>query len=331
LISTNGRLRFVRVPASRRSETLAEAVRAGLSSTPKTLPCRYFYDTAGSRLFERICRLPEYYLTRTEQSILERHAGEMIEAMGGPLAMVEFGSGSSCKTRLLLTAALDRQPDLHYAPIDISAEFLRLSAEELLADYDRLQVTAIAAEYADGMTALPPVDAPRLVLFLGSNIGNFERPAAVEFLRRLREATADRDRVLIGVDLVKDRLVLRAAYDDSQGVTAAFNLNLLARVNRELDGRFDLSCFRHHAEFVEEQSRIEMRLVSARRQRVAVGALDTSFSFEEGESIHTENSHKYSLEAFRGLAAEAGFSAQACWTDPREWFAVLLLRPHETV
>lgn len=324
---TPARLDFIRVDASHRPETLRDIVEEGLSAPQKRLPCRYFYDTAGSHLFERICRLPEYYPTRTEQGILERYAPEIIAASGRDLTVVEFGSGSSCKTRLLLTAALDRQAQLRYVPIDISADFLRDSALILLSEYDRLNITAVAAEYNDGIDALPASDGPRLILFLGSNIGNFTHDEATAFLTRIRRRMRPQDRLLVGVDLLKDRSIIKAAYNDAEGVTALFNKNLLSRINSELEGEFDLNAFDHYAPFVEAESRIEMRLVSRREQSVRIGALNREFKFAKGEYIHTENSHKYSLERFRALSRDAGLEVQSRWLDEKEWFAELLLSP----
>lgn len=321
------RLRFLEAHGAHVPETLCQLVDEGLSLPQKTLPCRCFYDTAGSRLFEQICRLPEYYLTRTEQAILERYAGEMLEAAGNDLAMVEFGSGSSYKTRILISAALARQPALHYVPIDISTAFLRDSAETLLEEYARLSITAVAGEYRDGIEVLPAHEGPRLILFLGSNIGNFEAEEAVAFLAAIRNRMEPRDRILIGVDLLKDRAILHAAYNDSRGITAEFNKNLLHRINHELGGDFPIASFQHDAPFMEAQARIEMRLVSRSAQRVRIRATDREYAFEAGEFIHTEYSHKYTLDAFADLCRRAGLAAQHRWLDPREWFAVLLLRP----
>jgi L-histidine N-alpha-methyltransferase len=326
-------LEVIEVPPARPQETLRHAVEEGLLYGPvKTLPCRFFYDELGSLLFERICQVPEYYPTRTERSILERHADAMIAAAAGDaaeLSMVELGSGSSCKTRLLIEAALRRQTRLHYVPIDISRVFLRASAEVLRADYPCLSVTAIAAEYRDALTALPSEDTgrPRLFLFLGSNIGNFDPCEAISLLAALRGQMRPQDRAVVGADLVKDPAVLTAAYNDASGVTAAFNKNLLARINRELGADFDLDCWEHRAPWVPERSRIEMWLISRERQTVTVGALGQSISFEAGEGIHTENSHKFTPDAFSAVCAAANLTVEQVWTDSKEWFAVTLLRP----
>jgi len=322
----DAQMRFIEIPVSHPSAALPEVVAEGLSSPNKWLCCRFFYDSLGSQLFERICQLPEYYLTRTERALLERVASEIVQAAGDNLALIEFGSGSSCKTRLLLQAALERQRTLHYTPIDISADFLRASCHSLLSDYGGLTVTALAAEYNDAIAALPDHAGPRLLLFLGSNIGNFTHAEASDFLTRVQKQMQPQDSLLVGVDLLKDRAVIEAAYNDAEGVTAAFNKNLLARINRELDADFDLNAFAHHAPFVEAQSRIEMRLISLRRQVVRVGALKRDFVLERGEIIHTENSHKYSLSRFAALCRSAGLALQAWWLDEREWYGLLLLK-----
>ena len=325
--TTASRLNFVLVAAARPQMQLKNVVAAGLNRADRQLPCCFFYDSAGSDLFEQICDLPEYYVTRTERAILDRYAPEIIEAAGENLAIVEYGSGSSVKTRLLLSAALERQGSLHYIPIDISGDFLRQSAEILLKDYTRLRVTAIAAEYSDAGPVVPQHDSPRLFLFLGSNIGNFDRDGAVSFLKNIREVMQPRDRILLGVDLLKDSAIIEAAYNDAQGITAKFNKNLLVRINAELDADFDLDAFAHAAPFVEEHDRIEMRLVSKKRQEVRVGALNKTYIFAAGGFIHTENSHKHCPNQFNLLCRAAGLEIQEQWRDARDWFSVLLLRP----
>lgn len=306
---------------------LCDAVYQGLSATPKTLPPRLFYDRAGSELFEAITELPEYYPTRTEAALLEAHAEGIVRAVGEEVTLVEFGSGSSRKTRLLIEAALLRQEALQYVPIDISRAFLRDSAEALLAEYPALTVTALAGEYFDAALAMPPAAGPRLILFLGSNIGNLPHAEATRFLARVRAGMSPHDRLLVGTDLVKDAAVLEAAYDDAQGVTARFNLNLLARINCELGGAFDLARFRHAAPWDAVAERIEMRLVSLGDQRVRVDDLDTEFTFADGEAIVTEWSQKYTPESFAALCAPAGLEIVGSWTDDRSWFAEWLLRP----
>lgn len=321
------KLNFIEVASSHAPETLSAVVADGLARPQKSLPCRLFYDSTGSHLFERICELPEYYLTRTEHRILSDSADAMAASVGNEVALIEFGSGSSCKTRLLMDALLARQDRLHYVPIDISREFLRASALTLLSEYDRLTVTAVAAEYDDSLPALPSHAGPRLFLFLGSNIGNFTHLEAIDFLARLRQRMQSQDRLLIGVDLRKDPAIIEAAYNDALGVTAAFNKNLLARINAELGADFDLDRFEHAAPFVAAESRIEMRLISRCRQTVRLPSVDKKFAFEAGEFIHTENSHKYTLAGFAALCKDACLEIQNDWLDPQAWFAVVLLRP----
>ena len=328
----NSRFEFITVPSSRPGQKLCAAVADGLRMPRKQLPCRFFYDEAGSELFERICDLPEYYPTRTERAILARHADAILHAAraaepDAPLTLIEFGSGNSCKTRLLIEAAIRQQATTTYVPIDISGDFLRASCLNLLHEYPSLAVTGVAAEYSDAIRALPDPTGPRLFLFLGSNIGNFEADEATAFLAQLRAGMLPNDRLLIGVDLVKDPNVLEAAYNDAAGVTGEFNKNLLRRINRELRADFDPDGFAHHAPFVPEHARIEMHLVSQREQTVHIEELELDFDFAAGEIVHTENSHKYTPESFANLCAPAGLTIQARWTDANEWFAELLLRP----
>jgi len=323
---------LIEIPVHRPEQSFSSAVAEGLSNAQKTLPCRFFYDVVGSELFEQICELPEYYPTRTEHQILERYARDMIKAVDdenhkNEVALVEFGSGSSFKTRILMNALLARQGHLDYTPIDISSDFLLDSSLTLLSEYQRLSITAIAAEYNDALRVLPELHAqPRLFIFLGSNIGNFVRQEAVALLAKMGHQMRAEDRLLIGFDLVKDRDILFAAYNDAAGVTADFNKNLLARINRELGGDFDLDQFAHDAPFVEEHARIEMRLISRCAQSVYIEALEQSFSFSEFEYIHTENSHKYSPESFATLCDAAGLAIQEEWVDERTWFEMALLR-----
>ena len=313
---------------AREQEDFAGDVRAGLTAAPKRLPCRYFYDDEGSRLFERICELPEYYLTRAEREILSSHAIELARLTVPGVVLVELGSGSAVKTRLVIEALLARHGALRYVPIDVSRSALDESATSLLARYPRLEIEAIAAEYADGLRHLERyAGQPKLVLWLGSNIGNLTRAEAAAFVHQVRALLAPGDRFVIGADLRKDRAVLEPAYDDSRGVTAAFNLNLLVRINRELGGRFDVSRFRHRAVYDEAQGRIEMYLVSERRQVVRIDALGLDVPFEAGEPIHTENLYKYSAEDVDVLAETTGFSVDRRWLDVAARFSVNVLSP----
>ena len=320
-------LDLIKLPRSCEEKEFSQAVVEGLSKPQKSLPCRYFYDLAGSKLFEQICELPEYYLTRTEQKIFEDNSTDIINALDYELAIVEFGSGNSVKTRLLINAALNRQNHLHYIPIDISSSFLKASAQALLGEIDRLSITAIAAEYADAIPIIPDPQEPRLFLFIGSNIGNFNRAEAVSFITKIRKQMHSQDRLLISFDLVKASHILEAAYNDAAGVTAAFNKNLLTRINRELGGTFALSKFDHFAPFVKLDSRIEMRLISRWSQRVYINNLQREFTFERDEYIHTEDSHKYTFESFTEICRVAGLEIQNQWLDKHEWFAVALLKP----
>ena len=288
-------------------------VLEGLSRPRKALPCKWLYDRAGSTLFEEICELPEYYPTRTEVAILEQAAPDLAATIPVGAVLVEFGSGSSRKTRLLLDAA----PQLSaYAPIDISEDALAPATAALRQDYPRLEVTPLCGDFTHP-APLPErySDAPRVGFFPGSTIGNFAPADAEGFLRRARDLLGDRSLFVVGVDLRKDTRVLEAAYDDAQGVTAAFDLNLLTRINRELEGSFALERFRHRAVWDAEESRVEMRLESLADQVVTVAG--RRFAFKEGETIHTENSYKYAPEVFAALAERAGWTVERTWTAPR--------------
>lgn len=320
------RFRFVEVRGQSAPLTLCRAVREGLGAQPKSLATQFLYDQAGSELFERITELPEYYPTRTERGILEQRADEIVAAAGSGFTMIEFGSGSSSKTRLLIEAALRQQPELRYMPIDISFDFLKASSRTLLEEYDRLSITAIGGEYFDAADNLPEAEGPRLVLFLGSNIGNLTREAAIDFLHRISARLRPEDRLLVGIDLVKDPAILEAAYNDAAGVTAEFNLNILRRINREQDGHFDLSRFSHHAPYDAAEERIEMRLYSIGDQVVEVDGVGESYAFADGEYIHTEWSQKYTPHSFGALCAPTGLHVEHLWTDEKEWFGLAMLK-----
>jgi dimethylhistidine N-methyltransferase len=297
-------------------------VLAGLQAEQKRVPPKYFYDEVGSQLFQRITDLPEYYLTRTETGILERHAGEIASLIPPDAAVVEFGAGSSAKTRILLRAT----PHIAaYAPVDISGAYLAAQTAQLQSEMPGLQVLPVAADFIRPF-ALPEAlgDRPRVGFFPGSTIGNFEPHEANALLRNAATLLGPGALLIIGVDLVKDADVLAAAYNDEAGVTAAFNLNLLTRINRELGGAFDLDAFRHRACFNSEQRRIEMHLVSMTRQKVRV--CGKSFDFRRGETIHTENSYKYTVDSFRSRALGAGWTHAATYVDERNYFSVLALR-----
>ncbi|MET0647553.1 MAG: L-histidine N(alpha)-methyltransferase [Pyrinomonadaceae bacterium] len=320
------RLRIHRLTAAVADDFAAD-VRQGLTAPRKFLLPKYFYDELGSRLFDAICLLPEYYLTRAEAEIFTRHAAEIVErarAGADRLTLFELGSGSAAKTRRIIDALLATQPQLTYVPVDISTAALEESASALLGDYTGLSVTAYAADYD---TALPRLrenfedGARALVLFLGSNIGNFDRAEARSFLRRVRKVLRAGDCLLLGVDLKKHVDTLEAAYDDTLGVTSSFNRNLLARINRDLRADFSLSNFSHRAFYNAAQGRVEMHLESYIDHTVRIGALALAVRFRSRERIHTENSYKYSLDELSALAAETGFDREHTWLDPDRLFS----------
>lgn len=319
--------RYTSVTLRTAAEDFAGDVRAGLTATPKHLPCRYFYDAAGSALFEQICDVPEYYLPRAETAILREHACRMIDLCPPELTLVELGCGNSTKTRFLIDACLARQPHLTFCGIDIAPECLEKGARRLLNDYSQLRVVGLVGEFADGLEYLARQSGgPRLVVFLGSTIGNFDERELADFFVMLRRCLRPVDRFLLGFDLLKDPAVLIAAYDDSLGVTAQFNLNILARINRDLSTDFDLARFRHRAVFDAERGRIEMHLVSLIDQQVRIGALGLVVHFSKGELTHTENCYKHSLAGMRSLLAGHGFEVQQKFTDRAEQFCHFLIR-----
>ncbi len=305
---------------------IAADVRAGLGSDPKWLCPKLFYDSQGSALFEEITRLPEYYLTRTEQQILDTHAEEMLEQAGEGISLVELGAGSAQKTSILIRALLRRQPSAVYCPIDVSAVAIHAAAKRLRALFPRLSIQPIVGDYAEDMAALRSIPGRKLVLYIGSSIGNFEPEEAVALLGRMRARMAPGDALLLGTDLRKDPAVLLPAYDDAQGVTIRFNKNVLARINRELDGRFDLERFRHVARWNPDQSRIEIYLESLVEQVVPIHVLRMEVRFAAGELLHTENSYKFTDESVNRLLNSGGFTLERTWKDAREWFAVHLAR-----
>jgi dimethylhistidine N-methyltransferase len=313
--ATPGWLRLLELAPS--PDRFLEDVLEGLSRRQKQIPAKYFYDEAGARLFEAICELPDYYVTRTETSMMKEYAHQMASLLGERSALIEYGSGASTKTRFLIEAA---KPAL-YMPIDISRETLVSAASTLLEDYPWLSVWAVHADYSlpFELPEMPWVNR-RVIYFPGSTIGNLTPEEALAFLQGARAVLGGSGAMLIGVDLKKSKTMLHAAYDDAQGVTARFNLNLLARINRELQADFNLARFRHLACYNAAQSRVEMHLVSTTAQQVTVAG--RSFEFREGETIHTENSYKYSVDEFRALAVRAGFDPAQCWTDDAGLFSI---------
>jgi len=303
------------------AEDLLGEVLNGLACKAKRLSPKMFYDQRGSQLFDAITRLPEYYPTRTEIAILRSQGNAISEHLGHGSILVELGSGSPLKIRVLL----DSVHPAVYVPVDISGEHLRDTAGDIARDYPGLQVEAVCADYSTGLK-LPelPADVPRVVFFPGSSIGNFEPPAAIGLLRDTARYLGHGGALLIGVDLKKDRRRLDAAYNDSQQLTAAFNLNLLTRINREAGADFNIARFAHRAFYNEAQGRIEMHLISTCAQQVRVNG--HHFRFEDGEGIHTENSYKYSVDEFHELAVQAGYDPEQTWTDPEQLFSVHCLR-----
>ena len=301
----------------------AEVLR-GLTANPKHLSPWLFYDEAGSRLFESITRLPEYYLTRTERGLFARYADQILEHAGTrSLTIVELGAGTAEKTGLLLKAAVRRQGAVDYVPIDVSESALAAATEHLESEIPGVRVEARVADYTHGIAEIPSAGR-RMVLYIGSSIGNFEPADAIKVLREVRKRLAPGDLLLLGVDHAKAEPTLLAAYDDATGVTAAFNKNILVRINRELGANFNASLFRHRALWNSEQSRIEIYLESRIAQRVAIPALEMEVKFARGETIHTENSYKFTPESIGAIIERAGFTVTRRWTDEREWFGVYL-------
>lgn len=296
-------------------DDFAQAALAGLSQPRKTMPARFFYDDRGSALFEEITSLPEYYLTRTETALLERHAGDIARLVGKGRPVVEFGAGSAAKTPTLLRAA---QAPL-YVPIDISGEFLCQSMAGVRRAVPGLEVALVVGDFTRDVR-LPPLDGPVTGFFPGSTIGNFDHCSAVDLLRSFRTTLGKGSHLVIGIDMRKDPRLLETAYDDEAGVTAAFNRNVLARMNRELDADVPLEAFEHRAVWQDRLGRIEMHLMATRAVTFQVAG--RRFSMAEGETIHTENSHKYTLEEARLLARASGWEPLACWTDENSYFGV---------
>ena len=303
---------------------LAEDALHELTSDPKTIPAKYFYDARGSRLFEAITRLPEYYQTRTEKTILDRWAPELVRDLR-PEVLIEFGSGSAAKTRVLLDS-MRSEGLLHgYGPLDVSADASRRASEGLALEYPELQIEGVIGDF-ERPHDLPFPGRRRLLAFLGSTIGNFDPDRSVRFLRSVAREMTPADGFMIGFDLVKDRETLERAYNDSAGVTAEFNLNLLRVMNRELRADFDLGEFKHRAIYNEKDARIEMHLVSRRSQTVRLAAIDLVTKFERGESIRTELSHKYTRESVEGLLGAGGLRLAGWETDSEARFALALAR-----
>lgn len=319
-------------------EEFASDVARCLASKSKYLSPKYLYDKIGSQLFEQICLQPEYYLTRTEASILNKHAPLISKLAGSNMKIIELGSGSSSKTAILLSYLSSQKKKIYYFPIDISSSILIESERKLKSQFPNASIIGIRSDYGTGIDRAAAecmaignknnnISYTKLVLFLGSTIGNFELIEARSLLRSVREKLHTNDFLLIGFDLQKDESVLNAAYNDKAGMTAKFNLNLLARINRELGGNLDPRKFEHCAFYSDERHRIEMHLVSKTDQKLYIGALGKTFALRKGESIHTENSYKYNSSQIVALAEDCGFTVKKNFTDEKRWFDLALFSP----
>jgi dimethylhistidine N-methyltransferase len=307
-----------------------DEVLFGLTSRPKTLPCKLFYDDRGSQLFEEITRLPEYYPTRTELGILQDSAKEIVQAAGTPVSIVELGAGTATKTSALLRAFARRQLRVKYFPVDISPGALADAKGRIKDECQNVTVLPVVADFSDGFHFLREIPGRKLVLYLGSSIGNFEWNDAITMLSKVRQQLAAGDALLLGTDMVKSAEILVPAYDDAQGVTAQFNKNILVRLNRELAANFDVDSFRHIAEWSPERSRMEIFLESTRPQKVTLRMPQLTVPFRAGERIHTENSHKYTLEMVERMLCVSGYKLEKTWFDRQKWFGLNLAHVRAT-
>ena len=324
----DSKLQYFKPHATKIEKTFAEEIHSSLTKNEKSIAPKFFYDKKGSSLFEKICSLPEYYPTRTEIMILKKLQTELPDFLDHSFRLVELGSGASIKTRLLLDIFTKLQERIDYFPIDIS-EILTESSEQLLVDYDDLHITGIIDTYEGGLKFLQNFDDKKnLILFLGSSFGNFSPDDGYAFLQKINAAMKSEDLFLIGLDLVKDVQVLESAYNDSQGVTAEFNLNVLSRINDELDADFDLINFKHHAIYNKEDQRIEMYLRSLVNQSVIISKSNLSLHLQKDELIHTEYSRKFQVSQIRELLTSAGFKIKHIWLDPGENFSLSLVSKH---
>ena len=321
----SSKLQYFKPHATKIEKTFAEEISSSLNHDSKFISPKFFYDKKGSDLFEKICSLPEYYPTRTEISILKKLQAQLPSYIDENFRLVELGSGTSVKTKLILDILTQLQDTTEYFPIDIS-EILTESSEQLLKNYDDLYITGIIDTYEGGLEFLKNFDDKKnLIIFLGSSFGNFSPNDGYEFLQKINSTMKPGDLFLIGLDLVKDKQILESAYDDSQGVTAEFNLNILSRINDELDADFYLKNFSHHAIYNEEKQRIEMYLKSLVNQSVIISKSDLLLNLEKDELIHTENSHKYKLSQIHELLDSAGFEIKHTWLDDNKHFSLTLV------
>lgn len=320
----DSRLKYFKPHSTRITRTFAQEILSGLKNAPRSIPPMFFYDLKGSDLFEKICALPEYYVTRTELGILAAMQTDLLSYIDGPVRVVELGSGMSVKTRTILDAVAGMQETVEYLPIDVS-DILAESSEQLLRDYDCLRITGIIDTYEGGLEFLQDYGSERnLILFLGSSFGNFSPKEGEAFLRDVGRMMRPGDLFMIGLDLVKDKKVLESAYDDSSGMTARFNLNMLSRINDELDADFELQNFAHHSIYNEREQRIEMYLKSLLNQSVVVSKCGLRIELKRDELIHTEYSHKFTLPQVHRLLEDAGFQVRRVWLDKDRYFSVTL-------
>ena len=317
-------LQYFKPHSTKIEKTFADEISFSLNNSPKFINPKYFYDKKGSELFEKICNLPEYYLTRTEIDILKNLHSDLSEYLDDSFRLVELGSGSSVKTRLILDVLNENQNKIEYFPIDIS-EILTESSELLQRDYEDLHITGIIDTYEGGLEFIEKYDNKKnLILFLGSSYGNFTTDDGKIFLQKINSIMKKEDLFLIGLDLVKDKKILENAYDDSQGITAKFNLNILSRINDELDADFILNNFKHVAKYNEKDQRIEMYLQSLVNQSVIISKANLSFKLKQGELIHTEHSHKYTLPQIQELMKITGFEIKQKWLDVNQYYSLIL-------
>ena len=323
---THERLKYYLTPSDHNYEAFSNIVEIGLTSKPKFLLPQYLYDEKGSKLFELITEQPEYYVTNVEISILESSVNEIAD-MHNEGILVELGSGNSRKTKVILNALFTRRDSLRYFPIDISHKILEESSEALLKEYQNLSITGVVAEYNKGITLIKK-DTPsrKLVVLLGSSLGNFNPAEAKKFVKMISDNIQDGDMFLIGLDMHKDSNILNAAYNDSRGITAQFNLNILERINLELNGNFNSEKFEHHAFYNESKRRVEMHLVSKVEQEVNIRGIKEIIKFKKDESIHTENSYKFTSEQIENMIKES-FQIVKIWTDKKKWYSVILMTP----
>lgn len=320
----NPRLNCFKPHSKKTEQTFAQEISSSLTGDSKSISPKYFYDDKGSQLFEKICELPEYYLTRTEIKILNQIQNDLKSYLTENMRLVELGSGSSIKTRLILDVFDKIQSKIEYFPIDIS-DILKDGCQQLLDDYEKLHVTGIIDTYHGGLEFIKNFDdTPNLIAFLGSSFGNFSETDGNNFLKQINSSMKDSDYFLIGLDLVKEKEILENAYDDTKGITAKFNLNVLSRINEELDGNFDLDNFSHHAIFNESEQRIEMYLKSSSNHSVTIPKSNLKIDFQEDELIHTEHSHKYTIPQIEKMLENAGFDINRIWQDEKRHYALIL-------